>query len=78
MGCVRQDIFTFAGTIEENIRLRTEGLSKDDVIEASGHANAKRFIEALPKKYDTDVQERGTGPIDGTAPASFFCSCPRP
>ena len=59
MGCVRQDIFTFAGSIEDNIRLRTPGLTKEDVVKASGHANALRFINALPQKFSTDVQERG-------------------
>ena len=59
MGLVLQDVFLFAGSVEENIRLGERGISRERVIEAARAVHADRFIGRLPKAYETDVLERG-------------------
>jgi len=60
MAVVLQDVFLFSGTVRDNIRLGNSDIS-DDVIEwAAQQVNAHRFIAQLPRKYDTEVKERGT------------------
>ncbi|MBI3857762.1 MAG: ATP-binding cassette domain-containing protein, partial [Planctomycetes bacterium] len=59
MGLVLQDVFLFAGTIEENIRLGERGIDRARVEEAARAVNADRFISRLPAGYGTDVLERG-------------------
>jgi len=60
IGIVLQDVFLFAGDIENNIRLGEEGISIEKVYESAEIVNAHRFIERLPKGYKEDVQERGS------------------
>ena len=58
-GVVLQDPHLFAGTVGENIRLGTEGIT-DQVIEAAAaQVNLLDFIQALPRQFDQPVQERG-------------------
>jgi ATP-binding cassette subfamily B protein len=57
---VLQDVFLFAGDIENNIRLGEDGIPVDKVYEAARASNAHTFIERLPKGYKEDVQERGS------------------
>ena len=59
IGIVMQDVFLFAGTILDNIRLGNKDISIDEVIKASKYVNAHKFIEKLPDGYNTDVKERG-------------------
>lgn len=59
IGIVPQDTFLFSGTIYENILYGKRDASEEDVIKASKMANAYRFIEKLPKGFDTEVGERG-------------------
>jgi len=59
IGIVMQDVFLFAGTILENIRLGNKDISLDDVIRSAKYVNAHKFIEKLPDGYNTDVKERG-------------------
>jgi len=59
IGIVMQDVFLFAGTILDNIRLGNKDISIDEVIKASQYVNAHKFIEKLPDGYNTDVKERG-------------------
>ena len=56
---VPQDVFLFAGTIEENITLGREGITSEDVRRAAEGVCASRFIEALPEGYGAPVAERG-------------------
>ena len=60
IGIVLQDVFLFAGDIENNIRLGEDGISIEKVYESAEIVNAHRFIEKLPKGYKEDVQERGS------------------
>lgn len=57
---VLQDVFLFAGTIEENIRLWRKPISRKQVEDASRWVHADRFIEQLPRAYAEPVTERGT------------------
>jgi ATP-binding cassette subfamily B multidrug efflux pump len=59
MGLVLQDVFLFAGSVEENIRLGEPGIGRARVLECARAVNADRFIGRLPKGLDTDVMERG-------------------
>ncbi|HXX92459.1 MAG TPA: ABC transporter ATP-binding protein, partial [Planctomycetota bacterium] len=59
MGLVLQDVFLFAGSVEENIRLGEPGLGRDRILECARAVNADRFIGRLPRGVETDVMERG-------------------
>ncbi|MCH7772385.1 MAG: ABC transporter ATP-binding protein [Bacteroidetes bacterium] len=56
---VLQDVFLFSGTIESNINLDGEKISREKVIEAAKIVGADEFIMALPNNYDQEVKERG-------------------
>jgi ATP-binding cassette subfamily B protein len=56
---VLQDVFLFSGSILDNIRLRDETISREDVTEASKFIGTHEFISRLPGGYDFDVKERG-------------------
>ena len=58
-GCVRQDVFTFAGTIEDNIRLLDKTVSHSRIEQAAKHTNAFRFINEMPMGFATETGERG-------------------
>ncbi len=61
VGAVLQDPFIFSGTIASNIRLHEKAISDERIHEAAQFVNAAKFIERLPERYETEVQERGTG-----------------
>ena len=60
IGQVQQDVFLFTGDIKSNIRLRSETITEEDVVQAARRVNAGRFIEKLPAGYDERVTERGS------------------
>lgn len=60
VGLVMQDVFLFAGTIRENIRLYNPEITPEQIEEVARHVNAHHFIDKLPKKYDEPVTERGS------------------
>ncbi len=58
LALVLQDVHLFSGTIASNIRLGSD--IPDERVRAAARAvHAHRFIEALPKAYETEVRERG-------------------
>ena len=59
MAVVLQDVFLFTGTVFENMRLKDENISKEQVIAASKMIGAHPFIEKLPGSYDFMITERG-------------------
>jgi ATP-binding cassette subfamily B protein len=59
LGLVLQDVFLFAGTVADNIRLGEKDIDRARVEEAARAVNADRFVARLPKRLDTDVLERG-------------------
>ena len=58
LALVLQDVHLFSGTIASNIRLGSP-IPDQRVREAARAVHAHRFIESLPKGYDTEVRERG-------------------
>lgn len=65
MAFVLQDSFLFHGTIRENIRYGRLNATDEEVIKASKQANAHEFIERLPDKYDTILDQEGIGISQG-------------
>lgn len=59
IGLVLQDVFLFADTITENIRLGNPAIAPEAVRQAAAEVNALRFIEQLPGKFQEPVLERG-------------------
>jgi len=60
-GVVLQDPFLFTGTLEENIRLGTERIQREDVESAAEQVNVADFIRGLPDGYNHPIRERGSG-----------------
>lgn len=60
-GVVLQDPHLFTGTVEENIRLGTPGIDRQDVEAAAEQVNLLDFVEALPDGFDHSIRERGSG-----------------
>lgn len=60
IGVVLQDVFLFSGSILENITLRNESISREQVIEAAKLIDMHDFIMELPGGYDYNVMERGS------------------
>jgi ATP-binding cassette subfamily B protein len=58
LALVLQDVHLFSGTIASNIRLGS-AIPMERVRAAAEAVHAHRFIETLPKGYDTEVKERG-------------------
>jgi ATP-binding cassette subfamily B protein len=59
MAVVFQENMLFNMSIRENIRLGKEGATDKEVEAAARKAEIHRYIVSLPKKYDTQVGERG-------------------
>ncbi len=55
---VQQDVFLFADTVEENIRLGTD-IPHEKIREAARTVRADRFIRNLPEGYNTVLHEAG-------------------
>ena len=60
VGLVLQDPFLYHGTVESNIKMYNEELTREDVIEAAKFVDAHNFIDKLEDKYDSLVTERGS------------------
>lgn len=56
---VPQETVLFSGSVRDNIRYGHPEASEDQVIAATQAAQAHDFIVALPRGYDTHVEERG-------------------
>ena len=61
IGIVQQDVFLFAGTIYDNIRISRPEASLDEVKAAAKKADAHEFIRKLPLQYNTYLEEAGNG-----------------
>lgn len=62
---VLQDSFLFSATVMENIRFGRPDASDEEVFAAAKLAHADAFIDRLPKKYETELGERGSGLSQG-------------
>ena len=59
IGVILQDVFLFADTIQNNVTLFDENISKDEVINSAKELGIHEFIMSLPENYNFNVQERG-------------------
>lgn len=59
VGVVQQDVYLFAGTVQENIGYGKPGASMTEIIDAARKAHAHEFIMQLPEGYDTNIGQRG-------------------
>ena len=59
MSMVLQEPYLFSGTVSDNIRYSTQGISEEDVITAAQTAGAHDFIMDLENGYQTVLAERG-------------------
>lgn len=59
IGVVLQDVFLFSGSIIDNITLRNNAITKEQVIAAAKMIDVHDFIMQLPNNYDYHVMERG-------------------
>lgn len=59
IGIVEQEPVLFATTIAENIRYGRDGVTIEEIIQASKEANAYNFIMDLPQKFETLVGDGG-------------------
>ncbi|HYP08644.1 MAG TPA: ABC transporter ATP-binding protein, partial [Bryobacteraceae bacterium] len=51
-GIVLQDPYLFSGTIADNIRLGTEGISDEAIAKAAAEVNLRDYIERLPEHFE--------------------------
>ena len=56
---VLQDVFLFSDTIANNISMKNESVTKEQIREAAKAVGADDFISSLPGNYDYNVMERG-------------------
>jgi ATP-binding cassette, subfamily B, multidrug efflux pump len=59
IGLVLQDVFLFSGSIYDNIRLGNLAITDEMIRSAAQEVGVDEFIEALPDKYDFNINERG-------------------
>lgn len=58
---VPQNVELFSGSIKENVTLGVENYKYEDIKAACENAGCSSFIEKLPGKYDTFLEEAGGG-----------------
>lgn len=57
---VLQDVFLFADTISNNISLKDDTITAEDIESAAKQIGVHEFINSLPGGYEYNVKERGT------------------
>jgi ATP-binding cassette subfamily C protein LapB len=61
IGIVLQDVQLFSGSIIENITMGREGISEDDIMEASKISGLDDFLGKMPGGYELILQDKGNG-----------------
>jgi len=56
-GVVPQEPFLFRGSVKDNIRMGLPAASFEEVVGAARLAGADEFIQDLPQRYDTELEE---------------------
>ena len=59
-GIVLQDPFLFTGTVESNVRLGTQGITRKTVEHALDEVGLGDYVRSLPQGVEADVNERGS------------------
>ncbi len=62
---VLQKNVLFSGTIKDNLRWGNENATDEEMLQACKLAQADEFIQQLPKKYDTWIEQGGTNVSGG-------------
>ena len=62
---VLQKNVLFSGTIKENLRWGNENASDEELQRVCKLAQADEFIQQMPKKYDTYIEQGGTNVSGG-------------
>ncbi len=62
---VLQKNVLFSGTIKENLRWGNKNATDEELIAVCRQAQAEEFIENLPHKYDTYIEQGGTNVSGG-------------
>lgn len=62
---VSQNIFLFSGSIKENLTLGNHRVSTEDIISSCKMAQIHDFIESLPDKYDSLIEDNGSNLSSG-------------
>ncbi|MEJ2245015.1 MAG: ABC transporter ATP-binding protein [Acidobacteriota bacterium] len=60
IGVVLQDVFLFSGRVDENIRLKNEKITDDQMRQAAETVHAAEFIQKLDRRYAAEIGERGS------------------
>ena len=56
---MQQEVYLFNKSVEFNIGLGREGVSRTQVLDAARYVYADSFIERLPQQYDFELRENG-------------------
>lgn len=56
---ISQDSFFFSGSIKENLQFANEDATYEEIIEACRQAQIHDFINSLPLRYETPLEEKG-------------------
>lgn len=75
IGIVLQDVFLFSGSILDNVTLRNENITKEQVIATAKMIGLHDFIMQLPGNYDYNVLERGATLSVGQRQLLSFIRC---
>jgi ATP-binding cassette subfamily B multidrug efflux pump len=59
-GVVLQDPYLFTGSIEDNIRLGTDSITREQIAVAAEQVNLMDFIRSLPEGFAQPIRERGS------------------
>jgi ATP-binding cassette, subfamily B, multidrug efflux pump len=59
-GVVLQDPYLFTGSIEDNIRLGTDSITREEIVAAAEQVNLMDFIHSLPDGFTQSIRERGS------------------
>ena len=57
---ISQDSFFFSGSIKENLQFANEEATYEEIIEVCKQAQIHDFINSLPLRYETPLEEKGT------------------